>query len=173
MQTSWTTSLAQPLPTEPFRSQACPQDLDAVVALTRATGVFTEAEVEIARELVEENLERGADDSGYYVLFADGPDRLDGYACFGPIPGTENRFELYWIAVHPEAKRSGVGKLLARATEEVVRAEGGTHIFAATSTKADYWPARAFYEALGYAQVADIADYHADGDGMAIFGKRL
>jgi ribosomal protein S18 acetylase RimI-like enzyme len=178
MQTSSNTSLARPLATERFRSQARPEDLDAVVALTRSTGVFSESEVAIARELVEENLQQGAAESGYYLLFADGEaedgtPRIDGYACFGPIPGTDNRFELYWIAVHPEAKRSGVGKLLARATEDAVRAEGGTHIFCATSTKAEYWPARAFYEAQGYAQMADIPDYHADGDGMAIYGKKL
>ena len=173
MQTSSTTSLAQHLHTESFRSDARPEDVDAVEALTRSTGVFSEAEIEIARELVEETLQDGAAESGYYFLFADGDERLDGYACFGPIPLTENRYELYWIAVHPEAKRSGMGKLLARATEDAVRAEGGTHIFCVTSTRPDYWAARAFYEAQGFKQLADIPDYHADGDGMAIYGKKL
>jgi len=181
MQTSSTTSLAQRLPTDEggeapsdhFRSQARPADLDAVEALTRATGVFSEEEVIVARELVEEALERGADASGYHLLFADGVGRIDGYACYGPIPMTNGRYELYWIAVQPGAARSGVGRLLARAVENRVRAAGGTHIFCATSTRADYGAAHAFYRAQGYAQHADIPDYHADGDGMAIYGKKL
>jgi len=161
MQTSSNTSLAPRFLTEPFRAVPRSDDLQAVEVLTRATGVFSEDEVLVARELVEETLERGEAASGYYHLFADGEGRLDGYACFGPIPMTANRYELYWIAVHPDAKRSGVGRLLAHAVEEWVRGERGTHIFCATSTRPEYWAARAFYEAQGFAQMADIADYHA------------
>jgi ribosomal protein S18 acetylase RimI-like enzyme len=178
MQTLSSTSLARPSNTDRFRSAPLATDADAVEALTRAAGAFNASEVQIARELVEEALAEGCEKSGYHFLFADGMDangaaRLDGYACFGPIPMAEGRFELYWIAVHPDARRSGVGRELARATEDWVRAGGGTHIFCATSTRPDYWAARAFYEAQGYTQHADIPDYHADGDGMAIFGKRL
>lgn len=178
MQTSSSTSLARPFVTERFRAHPRPEDLGAVEALTRATAAFREDEVECARELIEEALQDGQDASGYYFLFADGADaegrwRLDGYACFGPIPLTTGRYELYWIAVHPEARRSGVGKELARAVEDYVRTDGGTHIFAVTSTKPDYWGARAFYEAQGYVKHADVPDYHADGDGLAMYGKRL
>jgi ribosomal protein S18 acetylase RimI-like enzyme len=178
MQTSSSTSLARPFVTECFRTEPRPEDVDAVEALTRATGAFRADEVDCARELLEEALRDGQEASGYYFLFADGVDaagnwRLDGYACFGPIPMTLGRYELYWIAVHPEARGTGIGKRLARQTEAAVRAEGGTHIFAVTSTKSDYWAARAFYEAQGYVKHADVPDYHADGDGLAMYGKRL
>jgi hypothetical protein len=33
--------------------------------------------------------------------------------------------------------------------------------------------ARRFYFAQGYALLAEIPDWHDDGDGLAIFGKRL
>ena len=37
-----------------------------------------------------------------------------GYACFGPTPMTERTWDLYWIAVAPNAKRAGVGRALRR-----------------------------------------------------------
>ena len=176
MQTSSSTLLAQPYRTErqsTYRFEARAADAAAVEELTRATGVFSADEVQIARELVEENLARGAEQSGYHLLFADGVGRLDGYACFGPIPMTTGRFELYWIAVHPGAARSGLGRKLTNAVEEWVREDGGTHVFATTSTRADYAPAHVFYEAQGFTKMADVPDYHSDGDGMAMFGKKL
>ena len=54
MPISSTTSRTQRLPTE-FRAAPRPHDADAVEALVRATGVFNDDEVVVARELVEEN----------------------------------------------------------------------------------------------------------------------
>ena len=70
-----------------FREEVRPEDRQAVGRLVRATGFFSEEEIGIAVELVEERLARG-DASGYFFLFAEEGDRLLGYACFGPIPGT-------------------------------------------------------------------------------------
>ena len=142
------------------------------MSIVERTGVFNPAEVAIARSLVEET-RAGAPGADYRFLFADGPDGLEGYTCYGPIPGTERRFELYWIAVDPVMRGLGLGHLLLTATEAAVRAAGGTHLFAHTSTRGDYAPARAFYAMNGYGQSANIADYYSDGDGMAIYGKRL
>lgn len=136
------------------------------------TGVFNVAEVAIARSLVEET-RAGAPGADYRFLFADGPDGIEGYTCYGPIPGSDRRYELYWIAVDPGTRRRGLGSALLKATEEAVRDFGGTHLFAHTSTRDDYSPARTFYTRNGYDQVANIADYYSDGDGMAIYGKRL
>ncbi len=147
-------------------------DADAVVRLVRRTGVFNEAEVVIARELVEET-RAGVAGTDYRFLIADGAGGIDGYTCFGPIPGTERRYELYWIAVDPNLGHHGLGRALLAATEGEVRALGGTHLFAETSTRSDYAVARAFYTANGLALHAVVPDYHADGDGLAIFGKRL
>lgn len=156
-----------------FRTQPTHADIDAVERLVRSTGVFSPAEVGIARELVEENLAKGAEASGYHFLFVDGPKGIEGYTCFGPIPGTNARFELYWIAVHPEAQHSRLGRRLQAASEEAARAMGAVFMVAETSTRHDYAPARAFYERQGYRLLADIPDWHDEGDGLAIFGKRL
>lgn len=167
------TSIDGAFPTKQFRVAARPVDADAVEALVRESGVFGAKEIAIARELVEEHLARGPAASGYHFMFADGSDGLDGYTCFGPIPGTDRRYELYWIAVRKKAQGTGLARRLLHATEEAVRTAGGVILIAETSTRADYAAARKFYETRGYRLLADIPDWHADGDGLAIFGKRL
>jgi ribosomal protein S18 acetylase RimI-like enzyme len=172
---SLTTSFAQrpEISTAGFRTTVRPSDGDAVERLVRMSGVFSAAEIDIARELVQEHLERGPAVCGYYFLFADGPDGLLGYSCYGPVPGTNGRYELYWIAVHPELRRAHLGKQLQAASEQAVRAMGGRYMVAETSTRAEYEPAHRFYAAQGYTKLAEIPDWHDEGDGLAIFGKRL
>jgi GNAT superfamily N-acetyltransferase len=156
-----------------FRALPVEADGDAIERVVRATSVFSESEIAIARELVEAAVERGAEASGYHFLFAEGPHGLEGYVCFGPIAGTVGRWELYWIAVDPAAHRSGLGKRLQQASEAAVRAMGGVLLIAETSTRPDYSAARGFYVAQGYRLLAEIPDWHDDGDGLAIYGKRL
>ena len=83
-----------------FREEVTPEDRQTIGRLVRATRFFSEEEIGIAVELVEERLAKG-DASGYFFLFAEEGNRLIGYACFGPIPGTVHSFDLYWIAVDP------------------------------------------------------------------------
>ena len=173
MSSSLTISSAPPSAVETFRSIVRADDAPAVEGLVRLAAIFNPAEVAIARELVDENLAKGEQTSGYYFLFADGPEGLDGYVCFGPVPGTVRRYELYWIAVHPGSRRSRLGRRLQQAAEDQVRAMGGVYMVAETSTLPQYSAARGFYISQGYGLIAEVPDWHDDGDGLAIFGKRL
>jgi ribosomal protein S18 acetylase RimI-like enzyme len=147
-------------------------DAEAVEALVRATGVFSEPEAAVARELVEERLAKGAA-SGYEFLFVDDAEGLLGYACFGPIPCTTRSYDVYWIAVRPARQGAGVGRrILAAAEAEIARA-GGARIYVETSTRAAYDGTRAFYERCGYARAATLDDFYAPGDGKAIYLKTL
>ncbi|HUJ02505.1 MAG TPA: GNAT family N-acetyltransferase [Rhizomicrobium sp.] len=152
----------------PLRGQLRRGDAEAVEKLVAETGVFNLAEVAVAKSLIGD-----APAGEYLFLFADGAGALDGYVCFGPIAGTDRRYELYWLAVSPRAARRGLGRRLLKGCEDAVRAAGGTHIFAETSTLPSYAPAHALYLDCGYALQANVPDYHADGDGMLIFSKRL
>ncbi len=153
-----------------LRRELAPVDPAAVEALVRATGVFSAAEVAVARELVEERMARGVA-SGYEFLFVEDEQGLLGYACWGPIPCTEKSFDLYWIAVRPEQQGGGVGRRILRAAEEEIARAGGARIYVETSTRAAYDPTRAFYERCGYARAATFDDFYAEGDGKAVYLK--
>src|SRR6267142_5740364 len=125
MTSSSRTSSGQRFAADELRTHVRGDDPTAVEGLVRQSEIFNEAEIAIARELVDENLAKGEAASGYYFLFADGTDGIEGYSCFGPVPGAHRRFVLYWIAVHPRARRHGLGRRLQRATEDAVKSMGG------------------------------------------------
>jgi ribosomal protein S18 acetylase RimI-like enzyme len=150
---------------------ACPA---AVEDLVRRTGFFSAAEVAIARELLDDLLEKGAG-SDYVAVFArdgrDGP--LVGYACWGEIPCTEARYDLYWIAVDPDRQGEGIGQVLLAHVEASISKAGGAAIYVDTSSREQYGPTRAFYERSGYEVAAHLTDFYRDGDGKVVYAKRL
>lgn len=155
-----------------FRPNPTPSDPESVRELVTATGVFSGTEVGWAVEIVETALARGQS-AGYHFLFADGPSGLEGFTSFGPIDGTDNRFDLYWIAVSPKAQGKGLGKKLLAETVTAAKALDATHMFIDTSTRNDYAAARALYEALGFTHMGTLVDFYSDGDGKALFGRKL
>jgi ribosomal protein S18 acetylase RimI-like enzyme len=161
-----------------YRTVLTTADADRIEAVTRATGFFSEEEVGIARELAEENLNKGEVASEYYFLILDAQHdqtalggAIDAYACFGPIPGTKASFDLYWIVVAPNAQGRGLGRELVSAVEERLGAVGGKRLYADTSSRDQYAPTRAFYERCGFVQVALLEDYYDDGDGKVMYLK--
>jgi len=157
----------------PLRTHVRRQDADAIEDLIRRAGVFNEEEIDFARELVEETLAKGEETSGYYFLFADGEQGIEGYVCLGMIPGTNRRCELYWIAVDPAARRRGLGRRLQHAAEDLARDLDAVYLIAETSTVPAYAAARGFYLSGGFELIAEVPDWHDDGDGNAIFRKKL
>jgi ribosomal protein S18 acetylase RimI-like enzyme len=158
-----------------FREQLRTTDADAVGDLVTATGFFRPAEVDIAVELVQETLARGAG-TGYQFLFADDDMRagaLAGYACFGRVPATESGFDLYWIAVAPALYRRGLGSQLLAAAEDSCRKQGGRRMYIDTSGRPQYAPTRAFYVRNGFAVAAAFPDFYADGDDKVVLSKPL
>ena len=155
-----------------LRRDLRPSDLQAVAHMVRETGFFSEDEVAIAVELVEETLDKGAA-SGYAFVLAEQGGELIGYSCFGEVPGTRGSFDLYWIVVAPAWQRHGVGRLLLEASEQAVRAHGGRNVYIETSSRDQYVPTRAFYLRGGYEEVARLQDFYDLGDGKLIYLKRL
>jgi GNAT superfamily N-acetyltransferase len=155
-----------------YREKVRPGDREAVARIVRATRFFSEDEEGIAVELVNERLIKG-EASGYFFLFAEEEDRLLGYSCFGPIPGSTHSYDLYWIAVDPGVQGKGLGKKLLVESERLMKMRGAQRIYADTSSRPQYETTRAFYRACGYFQEAFLVDFYAAGDGKAIFVKVL
>lgn len=155
-----------------MREVPTPADQGAVGRLVRATGFFNEEEIAIAEELVATRLASG-EASGYFFVFLESDDALLGYTCFGPVPATEDSWDLYWIAVDPSAARRGVGRELMAATEARIIERGGGRLWLDTAGRAQYAPTHKFYEAVGFERVAELPDYYAPGDAKVVYGKRL
>ena len=155
-----------------FRTTLQPSDPDAIRALVSATGVFSGIEVGWAAEIIETTIKHPTT-SGYFALMADGENGLEGFACYGPIEGTDNRFDLYWIAVSPNAQGKGLGRKLLAASVEDARDRGATHMFIDTSTRNDYAAARSLYKSLGFELMGMLVDFYSDGDSKALFGRKL
>lgn len=151
-------------------------DLELIV---RATGVFSEEETGVALELFDEAVVgfRSAADSSppadYEFVGAFADDRLIGYACFGLTPATDRTYDLYWIAVHPDAQRLGAGAALMSEVERRLEERRARLVVVETSSREDYAPTRRFYQKRGYEENARLRDFYAAGDDRVILTKRL
>jgi ribosomal protein S18 acetylase RimI-like enzyme len=134
--------------------------------------MFRRDEIEIAEELLIEAASKG-DRGDYCVLVAETAARPIGWSCHGRVPLTDATFDLYWIAVHPEYQRHGVGRLLLAEIEQQLRQAGARWLLAETSSTPQYAKTRGFYEKAGFAVVGDVADFYRPGDGRVTYGKRL
>ncbi len=149
-----------------------PSDRGRVAEIVRATGVFRPQEVDIALEVFDGATTRPGVD--YHALGAyDDVGSLIGFACYGPTPGTEATWDLYWIAVDPTTHRRGVGRALMTACERAISDSGGRLVVVETSSRPDYGPTRAFYQALAYGATARIPHFYAPHDDLVVYTKRL
>lgn len=155
-----------------LRRTVRPSDLEIVRVITSSVGVFNEEEVAVACELLLDRLSKG-DESEYSFIFADYGEETVGYACYGPIPGTDHRFYLYWIAVHLRYQEKGVGKFLLKASEEDMVRKGAKRIFVETSSRPVYHRARRLYLRNGYKLDAYIKDFYSKGDDKLIYSHTI
>ena len=155
-----------------WREEPVTSDIEEIFEIVRSTGFFTDDELDIAAELIEERLNKGTA-SGYYFLFLEIDKQLTGYSCYGPIPGTRSSFDLYWIAVKNESRGMGLGKLILEMSEQKISSMNGLNIYIETASKDLYVPTRKFYEACGYRAEARLKDFYAPGDDKIIYVKSV
>lgn len=154
------------------RESITARDIPAVKRLVQEAGNFTDAEIEVALEVAEDGIARG-EKSGYHFLWYSIHGTDAGFCCYGPIPCTVQRFEIYWIAVDRNQQHKGIGSLLLSETEKRIRTMDGCMVLLDTSMKNSYLPTRAFYEKNGYLPVARLDNFYAAGDDKAIYRKIL
>ena len=148
-------------------------DGSQIQSITARAGVFSREEIESVPEMWNEYLTLGSEASGYHFIVYRDEDRVLGFAIYGPRDLTDGVFDLYWIAVDPDARCNGVGRKLLTACEEEVRQMGGRILIAETSGTPLYEPTRKFYFSMGYENEATIKDFYTIGDDLKIFTKRI
>ena len=149
------------------------QDRDVIFDIITKTDMFTQAEIDVAMELIDIFLTK-KEQQDYLIYVAESKGKeVVGYVCYGPTPATEGTFDLYWIAVSPTMQGKGIGKELLSFTENYVLRQKGRLIIIETSSQSKYQPTQQFYIKNKYVIEARIKDFYRRGDDRLIFVKRL
>jgi ribosomal protein S18 acetylase RimI-like enzyme len=148
-----------------------PADREKLLTLVKLQTNFLPCEVDVAMEVVDGTFDPAED---YRTLAAvEDNGKMMGFISYGPIPLTENRYDLYWIVVDPVCGRNGIGSRLLAAMEEDLRKEGHGHIYIDTSSTEGYAKARAFYQKNGYHIASLLKDFYRDGDDRVLYLKKF
>ncbi len=148
------------------------EDRNTIIRITENTGYFRPDEIEVACEVLDDALLKGAE--GHYQSFtAESDGKAVGWICFGPTPCTLGTFDIYWIVVDPASQRMGIGSSLLKQAETLIASGGGRMSVIETSGKGLYDSTRGFYNKLGYSEQARIAGFYADGDDKIIYTRKI
>jgi ribosomal protein S18 acetylase RimI-like enzyme len=171
-----------------FIGAMTPKDRPRVREILEATRLFRAEEVDVAIELFDSvfGSSIGVDaatpvitlnppaTSDYFFLGAFTPEEeLAGFACYGPTPGTDRTYDLYWIAVDPAVQGSGSGTILLNEVERRLKGLNARMLVVETSSRSDYGNTRGFYIQRGYVEAARARDFYAPADDRITYTKRL
>ena len=129
-------------------------------------------ELDVALDVLDSSFDHPDQDYTALGAFSRRGDLL-GYVCYGPTPCTRGTYDLYWIAVHPDAHGTGVGTALLQEVERRLVRTDARLVIIETSSLPAYEPTRAFYRKRGYEVVARVPDFYAPGDDRLIFARPL
>jgi GNAT superfamily N-acetyltransferase len=149
-----------------------PSDRDAILAVARSVGVFSEEEVATVDELFEGFL-KSPEKSGYNFLSYREGEAILGFACWGPTALSKGAVDLYWIATSAEAQGKGVARALFNAVVEAAQAAGRWLMVIWTSDRPEYAAARNFYLRLGCTLTVQLADFYDRDEALCVFTLRL
>lgn len=91
-----------------------------------------------------------------FITLAEDAGRILGYVGWHVNPGASGRLEM--VAVHPDARRRGVGYTVCQAALARLKDRGVTVVHIGTGGDAFHAPARRLYEGLGFAGYP-VVDY--------------
>ena len=156
-----------------FRKKLKTSDIALVRGILNSSQFFFDYEIDVAQELVQENLIKGEEKSGYIFIIVEKDDTPIAFACYGKTPCTADSFDLYWIAVHQNQKNMGIGKKLMSLIEQDIAGLGGKNIWIETSSRPLYEPTRRFYLKTGYELIARLPNFYGKGDNKIVFLKNI
>jgi ribosomal protein S18 acetylase RimI-like enzyme len=135
-----------------------------------ATARFSDVEIGWAMDLVD-LATTGSSEYEMWIARDDGG--IAGYVLFGPVPQTEDVFDLYWIAVDPARQGQGIGQMLLRFVENELRRREARMLLIETRSRAGWEPTHRFYRNAGYDEISRIKDFYRIEDDKVVFCKRL
>lgn len=147
-------------------------DVEDVVRLVVAAGMFAADESQVVRELLHD-YDAGAGADGHTCVIDEEARQIVAVAYYQPKAPADRLWDLTMIAVMPQLQGTGRGTALLRRVEEDLRSREQRMLLVDTSGTTQYDRTRTFYERCGYTQVARIPDYWTDGDDLVVFAKRL
>jgi ribosomal protein S18 acetylase RimI-like enzyme len=155
-----------------------PRDRASLAALIQSLSAFSDDERAVALELVDHGLAHPSSDDYRFILSfsageGDGAEELVGYLCYGRTPMTVSTYDLYWIGTSPANARSGVARDLCASMDGEIAREGGGLVRVETGSREGHGSAVHFYDAVGFARTATIADFYAPGNDLIIFTRRV
>jgi ribosomal protein S18 acetylase RimI-like enzyme len=139
------------------------------------THAFRPDEIAVALALFDETvLSPGKPGADYEFVGAFGhAGSLAGYCCYGPTPGAEGTYDVYWIAVDPSHQGGGVGSTLLAEVERRLGERRARLLVVETSGTEGYELARRFYGGRGYHLAARLRDFYAPADDRIVFTRHL
>src|SRR5436305_791825 len=114
-----------------------PADTPILLAITTATGLFSDADVEALDSVLMEYHEYNMD-LGHRSVTYEHNGQIIGFAYCAPAALTDRAWILWWIVVGKQTQARGIGGELLRHVEQVVRAEHGRLMVVETSSIPTY-----------------------------------
>ena len=149
-----------------------PEERKTLEEILRSTGYFYEFEIDIAIDLADETLNSG-EENGYFWMKVYDDKKMVAFANYAKNSFSTHSWDLYWIAVHGEARNKKFGSMLLKAVEEDVKHSGGKILWVETSGRPLYASTESFYLKNGYTLQASLKDFYAPDDPKRIYSKML
>ena len=150
---------------------ATPDDFDALVAFTGASGLFSPEELDEVRGMMAAHFDGELGPDHRWDVYDDGG--VTGVAYCAPEQLTDGVWNLYMLVIDPNRQGGGQGAALVRHVEQVLSAKGACLLLIETSGVDGFERTRTFYEKCGYVEEARIRDYFGPGDAKVVFWKSL
>lgn len=154
-----------------FRTIVRPTDIYYTRKILERTEMFLPFELTWVEDMIEETLLDPRADS-YHYIFAEENGTVVGFAIAGKIDEHHgDRWDLFWIAIDPDAQGKGLGKRLLEEIELVAQHNDATHMYIETGSWND--AANALYKKAGYKFMGKLEDYYVNGGDKHFWGKRF
>jgi len=148
-------------------------DRQALAEIIGCSDNLTDDEKQCAIELLDIYLNDPSQKDYFFMTAEDADGCQTGYVCYGPRPLAAGVYDLYWVVVAPERRRSGVARAMLENTVEAMKVFGARMLAAETSGTAAYQAARAFYLKSGFTEEARIKEFYKPGDDLVVYIMRF